>query len=278
MVGTLRPEAAQELGLTRGCHVVVGTGDDHAAALGAGAVAPGMTVDVTGTAEPVVAPSAELLVDEQRLVETHVHALDELFLVENPGFVSGGSTRWLAGVARISQGEVFTQAERAPAGSSGVVFVPALSGSTAPRWNARMRGAFTGLNVSHDLPHLARAVLEGCAFALRDIVDRLDALALAGEEIRVVGGGGRSPLWLQIKADVTRRAIRPLLGDHATATGAALIAAVASGHFGGAAEAAATCVRLAPEPILPRLEVADVYAEAYASYRRLFDGLEEALA
>jgi xylulokinase len=278
VVGTLRPDAAAELDLTTDCAVVVGTGDDHAAALGAGAYRPGVVVDITGTAEPVVAPSDELVLDERRLVETHAHAVDDMLLVENPGFVSGGSTRWLAGVAGVAQSDVFAQAELAAPGCDGVLFVPALSGATAPRWNARMRGAFAGLGMSHDLPHLARAVLEGCAFALRDIVDRLADLGLGGDEIRVVGGGARSPLWLQIKADVTRRPVRPLLSGQATAAGAAMLAGVASGHFRDLAEAATRCVRLAPEPILPRPELAETYTEAHAAYRRLFDGVEVALA
>jgi xylulokinase len=278
-IGTLRPAAADALDLTPGCRVVVGTGDDHGAALGAGALRPGVIVDIAGTAEPVAAPSAAIFLDEERLVETHAHAVEDMLLVENPGFVSGGSTRWLAGVLGVAQGDLFARAELAPPGSDGVLFLPSLSGASAPRWNHRMRGAFAGLGMSHDVPHLARAVLEGCAFALRDVVERLAALGLDGDdEIRVVGGGARSPLWLQIKADVTRRPVRALLGACATGTGSAMLAAVASGRFRDLSEAASRCVRLAPEAILPRPAVAGTYADAYAAYRRLFDGVEDALA
>jgi xylulokinase len=278
VIGPLRPEAAEALGLSTRCQVIVGTGDDHGAALGAGALYPGVVVDITGTAEPVAVPSAEAVVDEQRLVETHAHAVDNMLLVENPGFVSGGSTRWLADVHGISQGELFALAELAPPGCDGALFLPTLSGSTAPRWNDRMRGAFGGLAMNHDFGHLARAVLEGCAFALRDIVDRFAALGLAGEEIRVVGGGARSQLWLQIKADVTGRPVRPVRGDWATSAGAAMLAGVASGAFGDLAEAAGRCVQLAAEPILPRPELAATYEASYGAYRRLFDGVEGALA
>src|SRR5262249_24687335 len=124
-----------------------------------------------------------------------------LLLVENPGFVSGGSTLWWAkSVLGIDQAAVFELAARAPAGADGVLFVPALSGATVPRWNDRMRGVFAGLSMNHDRSHLARAVVEGCSFALRDVLGRLDALGLADREIRVVGGGARSELRLQIKA------------------------------------------------------------------------------
>jgi xylulokinase len=278
VIGTLRPAAAEALGLATSCRVAVGTGDDHAAAVGAGALDPGVVVDITGTAEPVAVPSAEIVLDDERLVETHAHAVDDRLLVENPGFVSGGSTQWLARVSGVTQAELFARAGAAPPGADGVLFLPSLSGATAPRWNDRMRGAFGGLALSHDFSNMARSVLEGCAFALRDIVDRLAALGLAGEELRVVGGGAQSQLWLQIKADVTGRPVRPLEGPFATSTGAAMLAGVAGGCFRDLAEAATRCVRLAPEPVLPRPALAATYGEAYAKYRRLFDGIEGALA
>ncbi len=277
VIGMLRPHAAEALGLSPRCQVVVGTGDDHAAALGAGALAPGIVVDVTGTAEPVAVPSTEPVLDAERLVETHAHAVDGMLLVENPGFVSGGSTQWWAATQGVPQAEIFAHAELAPPGSDGALFLPTLSGSTAPRWNDRMRGCFAGLALSHGRAHMARAVLEGCAYALRDIVDRFAALGLGGDEIRVVGGGARSPLWLQIKADVTGRPVRRVRGEHATCAGAAMLAAVAAGHFDDLEQAAGCCVRLAEEPIVPRDETAAMYAECYRAYRRLFDGVEGSL-
>ena len=235
-------------------------------------------VDVTGTAEPVAVPSRELVLDEQRLVETHAHAVAGMLLIENPGFVSGGSTSWWAGAQRQPQSEVFAQAALAPAGSEGALFLPTLSGAWAPRWNGRMRGSFAGLGLHHDRTHLARAILEGCAFALRDIVDRFEEMGLGGEELRVVGGGARSPLWLQIKADVTRHPVRAVRGDHATSAGAAMLAGVAAGFFADLDEASARIVRLSDDPVCPCPDTADIYEEGYRSYRRLFDGIEQALS
>ena len=218
------------------------------------------------------------MLDDERLVETHAHAVDGMLLVENPGFVSGGSTQWWAATQGIPQGELFALAALAPPGSDGALFLPTLSGSTAPRWNDRMRGCFAGLALNHTPAHLARAVLEGCAYALRDIVDRFAALQIGGEEIRVVGGGARSPLWLQIKADVTGQPVRPVLGDCATSMGGAMLAGVAAGCFADLAEAADRAVQLAAEPIMPRASTAAVYEDAYRAYRRLFDGVEGALS
>jgi xylulokinase len=278
VIGALRPDVAEQLGLSPRCQVVVGTGDEHAAAVGAGALAPGVVVDVTGTAEPVAVPSSEVVLDDERLVETHAHAVEEMLLVENPGFVSGGSTQWWAATQGIPQADVFALAAQAPPGSDGVLFLPTLSGSFAPRWNENMRGCFAGLALNHSPAHLARAVLEGCAYALRDILDRFAAMQIGGEEIRVVGGGARSALWLQIKADVTGQPVRPVKGDAATSMGGAMLAGVGAGLFADLAEAAARSVELAAEPILPQPATAAVYAEAYAAYRRLFDGIEGALS
>ena len=278
VAGTLTPAAAEALGLRPGCAVVVGTGDEHAACIGAGAIEPGLVADVTGTAEPVAATSLRAVFDPEHVVETHAHAITGLLLVENPGFVSGGCTLWCAeAMLGISQAELFARAAQAPAGSDGVIFVPALSGATVPRWNDRMRGVFAGLAMNHDARHLARAVVEGCTFALADVLARLDALGLAGREIRVVGGGARSELWLQVKADVTGRPVRPVLAAEPTATGAAVLAGLAAGAFADAADAVARTVTPSDRCYQPDERTRAVYAERYAQYLALYDGAERAL-
>ena len=276
-VGNLRPHAAQALGLTTGTRVVVGTGDEHGASLGAGGIRPGIVIDITGTAEPVCVAATTPLIDDTGLVETHGHADPRVWLVENPGFVSGGSVAWftesLGGGCTASQLDDEASSGTQP-GADGVTFLPTLSGATSPRWNDRARGAYGGLSLNHGRPHLYRAVLEGCTFALRDIVDRLDAMGLAGEEIRVVGGGARSGLWLQMKADVTGRAVRVMACDESTALGAAMLAAVGAGTFSDLDEAVGHLA--VPEPMTyePDPKAAQAYADAYGRYRALFDAVE----
>ncbi|MFI5035594.1 MAG: FGGY-family carbohydrate kinase [Acidimicrobiales bacterium] len=278
VAGTLTRQASEATGLSPTCEVLVGTGDEHAASIGAGAVTAGIITDVTGTAEPVTVASPTLVLDFDGLVETHAHALPDHYLVENPGFVSGGSTKWLADhVLGVDQSAVFELAAGAPPGADGVIFLPALSGAMAPRWNARMRGAFAGLAMSHTSHTLARAVLEGCAFALRDITDRFAALGLGHDEIRVVGGGAASDTWMQIKADVTGRPVRRVLVNEATALGAALLAGVTRGTFTDLVAAADRTVAVAPEPFLADPNIAPMYDEAYRHYRALYDGVEGAL-
>src|ERR1019366_1211713 len=92
VVGTLSSQGAQITGLSTACVVLVGTGDEHAASIGAGAISNGIITDVTGTAEPVTVATENFVLDYEGLVETHAHALEGFYLIENPGFVSGGST------------------------------------------------------------------------------------------------------------------------------------------------------------------------------------------
>lgn len=277
VAGTLTAEAAEALGLTRRCSVVVGTGDEHGACVGAGAIVPGLVADVTGTAEPVAVTAPGPVFDAEQVVETHAHALRGLLLVENPGFVSGGCTLWCGEkILGTDQAGLFLEAAQAAAGSDGVLFLPALSGATVPRWNDRMRGAFAGLSMNHGRAELARAVVEGCTFALNDVLGRMDALGLSGGEIRVVGGGARSELWLQIKADVTGRIVQPVLSAEPTAAGAAILAGLAAGAFKDAADAVERMVRLAPRTYAPDQRNREVYTERYAQYRALYDGVEGA--
>lgn len=274
VAGCLTASAADELGLTTGCRVAVGTGDDHGACLGAGVLRPGVVCDVTGTAEPVAAVAAEPVFDATRLVETHLHADASVWLIENAGFVSGGSTRWLADLFAISQQELAELASASVPQIDGVRFIPALSGAMTPRWNARARGVFSGLALSQQRGDLARAVFEGCTFALRDIVDRLDQMQLAGDELRCVGGGARSPFWLQLKADVTGRLVRVVEATEPTAMGAVMLAAIATGHVGNFDDAVEAFVHLSPRAYEPDAAAARQYEAGYRAYRALFDAVE----
>lgn len=272
-LGPVRPGVAQMLGLPAGCRVLAGTGDDHAGAVGAGALVPGVVADITGTAEPIGAASAAAVFDEHRLLELHAHAVPDLWFVENPGFISGGSVLWVARALGLGQAEVLDRAGHAPPGSRGLLFIPALSGSVTPRWNEGARGAFTGITMEHGREELCRAVIEGCAYAAKDVVDRLAQVGLPVDEVRVTGGGGRSPTWLQIKADVLGRPVRAVPGD-GTVLGAACLAAAAAGWYPDVRTAADALVPPEPRWYEPDPSTHDSYESGYRRYRSVFDALE----
>ncbi|MBI3682094.1 MAG: hypothetical protein HY235_17065 [Acidobacteria bacterium] len=274
VAGRLPPGVAAEVGLAPGARVIAGCGDEHAACLGAGVLAPGRICDIAGTAEPVATLAASPRIDETGLVETHGHADARWWLIENPGFVSGGSLTWLAGVLGWTSFEpAFAAAAQAPPASEGLIFLPCLSGAMTPAWNGKARGVFFGLSMKHGSGHLARAVIESCAYALRDILDRFVALGLGGEDVYVTGGGSKSELWRQVKADVTGRRVTAVRNAESTAIGAAMLAGVTEGVFGSLDEGAEALVEFG-NVCEPRPQEAVVYEAGYEKYRRLYTTLE----
>ena len=229
------PRFAEASGFAPETIVAIGCGDEMAATLGAGVFEPGEVCDVVGTAEPVCAASAEPREDPTMLVECHPHADPDAWLLENPGFVSGGNLRWwrdqFAPEERRNEeqglgdayDELSEEASRIPPGSDGVVFLPAMQGAMAPEWNGAARGVFYGLTLAHTRDHMTRAILEGSAFGLRDILEAMKDCGLDVRRLTIVGGGAKGPLWRQIKADVTGLPVRVPVSVETTATGAAIL-------------------------------------------------------
>jgi xylulokinase len=288
-LGTLRPEVAELLGLDPATLVLVGCGDEHAACLGAGVIRSGLIGDIAGTAEPVCASSTAPLVDATGLVETHCHADPDLWLIENPGFVSGGNLRWYRDnfgpdeVRAAAGGPVSAyalldgQAAQIAPGADGVIFLPCLMGAMAPTWNVAARGVFFGFTLAHSRAHFTRAVLEGSAYALRDITDRMRAIGLPTDELRVMGGGARSPLWNQIKADVTGLPVSVPQTTETTALGGALLALVGMGWYADLTAACAATVQIVAA-YTPRREFQAIYDAHYQLYRALYFAAQPAFA
>jgi xylulokinase len=284
-VGTVTAAFAEASGLSPDTVVAIGCGDEMAATLGAGVFEPGEVCDVVGTAEPVCAASAEPREDPTMLVECHPHADPDAWLLENPGFVSGGNLRWwrdqFAPEERHKEaqglGDAYDQLSREaaaiPAGSDGVVFLPAMQGAMAPEWNGAARGVFYGLTLAHTRDHMTRAILEGSAFGLRDILEAMTAAGLEVRRLTIVGGGAKGPLWRQIKADVTGLPVRVPESVETTATGAAILAAVGSGLHGNVADAVKAFVSFRPETHEPDPSARQAYDDAYRRYRELYFAL-----
>jgi xylulokinase len=270
--GTLTPAGASLTGLPAGIPVAVGTGDDFAGSLGAGLLEPGSAVCIAGTAEVVGALCGSPVIDPAGLVETHGYPAGGYF-VENPGWLSGGALEWVASVMGLpGAAEAAQLAEAAPAGSDGLLFLPALSGAMSPEWVPGARGCFYGLSPSHGRSHLARAVVEGCAFAARDVIERIRRLSVPVGRMLLTGGGARSRLLARVRADASRLPVRRLLDGDTTPLGAAMCAAVAAGICPDL-RACAAGVGSAGEDFPPDAGAADFYDEAHRRYRRLFDSL-----
>ncbi|HWJ30871.1 MAG TPA: FGGY family carbohydrate kinase [Gaiellaceae bacterium] len=279
IVGEVTPHFAQQTGLVPGTVVVAGCGDEMGATLGAGVVEPGVVCDVLGTAEPVCAVTAAPLLDPTRVTECHPHAASRRWLLENPGWASGASYRWFRDeLGGSDYDELNELAATVPPGSDGVVFVPWMGGAMAPTWDADARGGWYGLTPAHHRAHLCRSLLEGSAYALRDVIDAIRGSGLEVERIVCVAGGARSSLVRQLRADVTGVPVGWSEDVETTARGAAMLASVGAGFHDDTASAASAMSRPAQDAHEPNDEARAQLEDGYRRYRRLFESLSPAFA
>jgi xylulokinase len=275
--GPLSADGAELTGLPAGITVAVGTGDDFSSALGAGLIEPGELTCVLGTAEVVGALHPEPVIDSHGLVETHAYAGGSWF-IENPGWVSGGGLAWFLDTFNIANfAELDRMAESAGIGAGGVTFIPALSGAMAPEWDASARGCFYGLTLAHGTPHMARALLEGMAFCMRDVIERLSEMSVEISSIRLLGGGANSRVWAQIRADMTGLPVTiPVIRD-TSPLGGAMLGAVAAG-FQPDLRTAAARLGAIDSIITPNPAAKEDYDRAYRRYRKLYAALKPVFA
>jgi xylulokinase len=278
-LGSLRGPVAELLGLPAGTPVVAGVNDGTASMLGAGLRAPGDAVDTGGTSggigiyadRPVVLPGMFLA----------PAPLPGRWVVGGAMAALGASVDWVRSALlgdRWTPDELFEAAARVPAGADGLVFLPYLAGERAPIFDEDARGVLFGLTLAHGPEHVARAALEGAAFALRHVAEPLGAAGAPVRELRPAGRPSPGDTWARIKADVLGVPVAiPAVGETAV-MGAAILAAVGAGSFTSLEEgvSAMTSVarRLESDPVAHARydEAFAIYAALYPALRPLFHG------
>jgi xylulokinase len=280
-LGPIRPELIEATGLPGQPVVAVGAQDHICGAFAAGVTKPGVFLDSLGTAEALLAtaehPPLTLAQRELGYAQTTV-GIDSVFCFVGSGLNrSGGAVEWACNA--IGQGaprdELIRAAQTVPAGSGGVCFLPHLAYSSAPSPDTASRGAFVGLTDMTDRASLFRAVLEGVAMEARLISDALFSLPGVGApmDIRVIGGGTKNSLLLEIKASVFGRALTVFDEAEVTAVGAALLGGFGAGLWPDF-DAALAELDLRTYRVLPRPE----WKARYASlFEEAYRGLNEAL-
>ena len=253
---------------------IAGAGDQQAAALGVGVIAPGTVSVVLGTSGVVLAALHEYAHDDAARVHSFCHAAPGLWEAMGVMLNAAGALQWFrdALAPGTSFDEVAAEASRWEAGAGGVLFLPYLQGERTPHADADATASFTGLSLRHDRGALARAVLEGVAYGLRDSLELLRELGVEPQSGRVSGGGAHSRLWLEIVASVLGLPLERCVVDEGSAYGAALLAGVAGGTFATADEAVAACVRVR-ETVEPNAAWAARYADGYARYRASYPAI-----
>jgi xylulokinase len=274
VVGPVTPEAAALTGLSIGTPVVIGTIDACCDIVGCGGVEPGNAVDVAGTSEVVA------LITVQPVEGEGVYSsplAEGRHWIGGPMQMGGAALEWLArgfygGKPDFERMEA--EASDVAPGAEGLLFLPYLRGERAPVWDNAACGAFVGLTDRHTRAHCARAVYEGVAFAVRDVLERsLTAAAIRPEELRVSGGGARSAFWNQIKADVTGLPVQQIAVSDAACLGTAILAAVGTGVFDGVSDAAAAMTHPAAT-FEPQAAHAATYQTLFSLWRGLYPALQ----
>jgi xylulokinase len=247
---------------------VATAGDQAAGALGVGIAAPGPVSVVLGTSGVVFAVLPAYEVDPR--LHVFCHAVPGTWHAMGVMLSAAGSFAWLRHALGAAYGELDVEAARWEPGVEGLSFAPYLAGERTPYPDPDARGAFVGLSLRHDRGALARAVLEGVAFGLRDSLDLLRELGVEPTVGRVSGGGAKSELWVRVVASVLRLPLERMQLEEGAAYGAALLAGVKSGVFADAEDAVARCVR-----VRDRIEPEWDYEELYQGFRRLYPTLKE---
>jgi xylulokinase len=255
------------------CTEIGAAGDQAAGALGVGVDRPGPLSVVLGTSGVVFAALPEYRPEPEARLHTFCHAVPGTWHAMGVMLSAAGSLQWLHGaLGEPPYDGLLAEAERWEPGAEGLLFQPYLQGERTPHADAEARGAFVGLTLRHDRGALARAVLEGVAYGLRDSLELLRGLGVAAEVGRVSGGGARSELWLRIVASVLGLPLERTVVEEGAAYGAALLGGVREGVFADASEAVAACVRVR-DRIEPEPDWRAAYEDGYARYRELYPTL-----
>ena len=278
-VGGLTAEAAGELGLSVKTFVVNGGMDQSVGAIGAGNIRPGVVSEATGAALAIQATITDPKIDRSKVVPVYCHSVPGAFLFVPVCPTAGMAFKWLRDnffqdeiqKAAAEKADAFDRltrlAQEIPAGADGLVMLPHLMGAFSPEPNAAARGAFAGFTLSHTRGHFVRALLEGVAFMLRQNLEYIERTGIEIGEIRSMGGGARSALWNQIKADVSNLPVVTLVNEETGLLGDSILAGVASGIF-PSIDAGCRAMVAVKETIHPDAQAAD-YTVPYRRYCEL---------
>lgn len=287
VTGKVTSAAANKTGLTKGTVVVGGAGDQAACGIGNGIVKEGIISATIGTSGVVFAHTDKLSIDPQGRVHTLCHAVPGAWHIMGVTQAAGLSFKWLRDTCfpdTISTSFLLRKdpnalldmyAEKIPAGSNGLIYLPYLMGERTPHLDPDARGVFFGLSAIHTRADMIRAVMEGVTYSLCDCLNIIRGMTGSEpEKIYASGGGGSSPLWRQMMADAFNAGISRNNSKEGGALGVAILAGVGAGMYKSVPEA---CDALISEKDVtkPIAENTAVYAKYYDLYTRLYRDLKD---
>ncbi|MBQ7564290.1 MAG: xylulokinase [Lachnospiraceae bacterium] len=273
IIGEVTKKASELTGLKEGTPVVAGGLDAACGTLGAGVYKPGQTQEQGGQAGGMSICVDQALAHKKLILSPHV--VPGQWLLQGGTVGGGGTLRWFK--QEFGEGQSFDEltalAEKVPAGSEGVVFLPYMAGERSPIWDPDAKGVFYGLGFDKTKGHLVRAVLEGVAFSLEHNLRTAAETGVAVSSLNAMGGASNSVLWTQIKADVTGKTINVPTSDTATTLGAAILAGVGCGLYKDYDEAVGRTIRITRTQE-PNPENREVYQRMMELYLTLYEKLK----
>jgi xylulokinase len=282
VAGRLTTQAAEALGLSPGIPVVAGCADQPAQALANGLISQGMASITTGTGGQVCVP---LQLERGQPVPTdprlHVfnHAVPKRHYILGAILAAGLSLRWLRNLLGMQSTPdayptLSAEASSVQPGAEGLIFLPYLLGERTPHMDSLARGGFIGLRYYHGRGHLARAVMEGVTFALRQTLDiSLQVGGITLKDLIIAGGGAESSVWRQIQTDVFGLTTKKTLLKEQTCIGAALLAGIATGTYSDYEEASAAVMQH-DSPVEPDNHRHEQYNALYQQFIELYPRLK----
>ena len=241
-------KSMQAVGEYSGITVVTGGLDQIAGTIGSGVTDQSAISEMTGTIMAICAMTDSVpKYDKNSIVPCHVHAIEGKYCRILWSSTAGMALKWFKN--NFAEGQSFKEldalAENIPAGCDGLTVLPYFTGSTMPKYNPAAAAHFAGVTLAHTKGHFARAIMESIAYLLREDLEYLGGDKI--NEIRVTGGGASSPLWVQIKSDVTGKTLKTVTESETACLGSAIFAAVGTGVFSSVEEAAKKLVLVKKE-------------------------------
>lgn len=286
VTGHVSADGAAASGLPKGLPVIAGGGDNAAAAVGSGVVDEGSGFVSLGTSGVVFVASKAPKIDPAGALHAFCHAVPGRYHLMGVILSAGGSLRWyrdalandLKALAREQQVDaydlMFERASGVSPGANDLYFLPYLTGERTPHMDPFARGAFAGLSLAHDDRHMARAVIEGVSFAIKDSLVLMDRLGVSPDKLFAVGGGARSATWRIWLAAILGVGLQQLEVEEGPAMGAALLGAVGAGIYPDVDAAVAATVRPMGQVEKPDTDLQSCYSTIYERFTRLYPAMK----
>ena len=272
VVGTLKPEIAQELGLSADVKVIAGAGDNAAAAVGTGTVGDGMCNISLGTSGTIFISSKNFGVDEHNALHSFAHADGNYHLMGCMLSAASCNKWWNEEILKTTDFAA-EQAGIQKLGENQVFYLPYLMGERSPHNDPDARATFIGMTMDTTREDMTQAVLEGVSFGLRDSLEVARSLGLKIERTKICGGGARSPLWKKMIANIMNMKVDVIESEEGPALGGAMLAAVGCGEYPDVETIAAKMVKVV-DTVEPDPELVAKYEERYQKFRKIYPAVE----